>query len=400
MFIIICDEDNSYCEVPDENVIFDDKNPPKKGEHVHFFWNGTRYTGEVVIKSDDIEILNKVYQELIKNKRMPKELPLKDNNSLIITTKRQPKKKREFSSTPCGNIKTEMMQKNKRMKSDNEATDSRKKGDEASQLFIETIIASDKKLKNPTKVSSSSPSKEELKKMLEEAYKKIESSKKSNAGHSQPATAEPLKLSSSSTSQGRKVQKPIKEKDDSTTTESECDDKENILESSFSESDNGNEIINFKKLIRDETKKHGNEKKTEDKVETMNDGRKDKRTDADYAEVEKPDDGVDDLLADASDLFGKDWPGEKMVKLIDKVYCKGSELAPALALSNQATHLARRLIVGVFKPSGYLNATFTGQASRAHKNKHKSENPVKSLNEVAKNEILDYAMERAKKRDG
>lgn len=46
---------------------------------------------------------------------MPKELPLKDNNSLIITTKRQPKKKREFSSTPCGNIKTEMMQKNKRM---------------------------------------------------------------------------------------------------------------------------------------------------------------------------------------------------------------------------------------------------------------------------------------------
>lgn len=77
-----------------------------------------------------------------------------------------------------------------------------------------------------------------------------------------------------------------------------------------------------------------------------------------------------------------------MVKLIDKVYCKGSELAPALALSNQATHLARRLIVGVFKPSGYLNATFTGQASRAHKNKQKSENPVKSLNEVAKNEIL------------
>jgi len=75
------------------------------------------------------------------------------------------------------------------------------------------------------------------------------------------------------------------------------------------------------------------------------------------------------------------------VKLIDKVYCKGSELAPALALSSQATHLARRLIVGVFKPSGYLNATFTGQASRAHKNK-KTEISVKSLNEVAKNEIL------------
>lgn len=77
-----------------------------------------------------------------------------------------------------------------------------------------------------------------------------------------------------------------------------------------------------------------------------------------------------------------------MVKLIDKIYCKASELAPALALSNQATHLARRLIVGVFKPSGYLNATFTGQASRVHKNKRETENPVKSLNEIAKNEIL------------
>lgn len=57
MFIIICDEDNSYCEVPDENVIFDDKNPPKKGEHVHFFWNGTRYTGEVVIKSGKLKYI-------------------------------------------------------------------------------------------------------------------------------------------------------------------------------------------------------------------------------------------------------------------------------------------------------------------------------------------------------
>lgn len=118
------------------------------------------------------------------------------------------------------------------------------------------------------------------------------------------------------------MQKLIKEKDDSTTTDSESDDKENILEtSSYSESDNSNEIINFKKKIRDEVKKHGNQEKIEDEVETMDDGRKDKRTDADYGisntrtEVEKPDDGVDDLLADANDLFGKDWPGEKVHKI-------------------------------------------------------------------------------------
>ncbi|XP_074097716.1 uncharacterized protein LOC141526578 [Cotesia typhae] len=85
-----------------------------------------------------------------------------------------------------------------------------------------------------------------------------------------------------------------------------------------------------------------------------------------------------------------------MVKLIDRVYCKDSELSLTKSISSQASHVARRLITGVFKPSGYLTSTFTGQAARAHK---KLENPataVKPLNEVARKEIIDYALQLAR----
>ncbi|XP_074098859.1 uncharacterized protein LOC141527336 [Cotesia typhae] len=104
-------------------------------------------------------------------------------------------------------------------------------------------------------------------------------------------------------------------------------------------------------------------------------------------------DAMKDLIKD-DDLYGKDWADEKMEKLIDKIYCKKSEYDLAKTLSSQATHVARRLITGVFKPSGYLTATYTGQAPRAHK----SEKPalqIKPLNEIARNEIVDFALQLA-----
>lgn len=61
MFIISCDKDNSYCEVPDDKVIFDNKNPPKKGECVNFFWNRTKYTGKVILKSGKCKIYLHVF---------------------------------------------------------------------------------------------------------------------------------------------------------------------------------------------------------------------------------------------------------------------------------------------------------------------------------------------------
>lgn len=76
-----------------------------------------------------------------------------------------------------------------------------------------------------------------------------------------------------------------------------------------------------------------------------------------------------------------------MVKLMDKIYCKETEYKLCKCLCSQASHVVRRLITGVFKPCGYLDATLTGQAPRAHLQEGKSA-PVKALNAMAKDEII------------
>lgn len=75
-----------------------------------------------------------------------------------------------------------------------------------------------------------------------------------------------------------------------------------------------------------------------------------------------------------------------MVKLVGEIYCKSRDYDLAISGSTQASHLVRRLITGVFKPSGYLQATFIGQAPRAHKSKNPKQ--IKPLNITAKNAII------------
>ncbi|XP_074097827.1 uncharacterized protein LOC141526662 [Cotesia typhae] len=82
-----------------------------------------------------------------------------------------------------------------------------------------------------------------------------------------------------------------------------------------------------------------------------------------------------------------------MIKLAGETYCKSRDYDLAISASTQASHLVRRLITGVFKPSGYLQATFTGQAPRAHKIKDPKQ--IKPLNITAKNAIIDFALKVA-----
>lgn len=50
MFLLKCDEDESYCMVNDEDVIFDYETV-KKGETVQFYYNKKQYTGDVIMFS-------------------------------------------------------------------------------------------------------------------------------------------------------------------------------------------------------------------------------------------------------------------------------------------------------------------------------------------------------------
>lgn len=76
-----------------------------------------------------------------------------------------------------------------------------------------------------------------------------------------------------------------------------------------------------------------------------------------------------------------------MYKLVDKIYCKETEYKICSRQCTKASHVVRRLITGVFRPSGYLDATLTGQAPRAHLQEGKP-TPVKALNAAAKDEII------------
>ncbi|XP_028045314.1 uncharacterized protein LOC114254046 [Monomorium pharaonis] len=58
MFLLKCDEDESYCMVNDEDVIFNDETV-KKGETVRFYYNKKQYFGDVIMFSDDQDVIEK-----------------------------------------------------------------------------------------------------------------------------------------------------------------------------------------------------------------------------------------------------------------------------------------------------------------------------------------------------
>lgn len=54
-----------------------------------------------------------------------------------------------------------------------------------------------------------------------------------------------------------------------------------------------------------------------------------------------------------------------MVHLKYDIYCIKRIFESAIGTASRASHLARRLIDGVFKPDAILNCTFSGQAPKA-----------------------------------
>ncbi|XP_036150507.1 uncharacterized protein LOC118648278 [Monomorium pharaonis] len=94
-FIIKCKEDNSYCMVEAHNVICDE-NMIKNGETVDFFWNKKKFTGKVIMSSENVAILNEELDKL-KNENKSKKRLLPKNELL---SKRKIIKKQIFSVSP------------------------------------------------------------------------------------------------------------------------------------------------------------------------------------------------------------------------------------------------------------------------------------------------------------
>lgn len=68
------------------------------------------------------------------------------------------------------------------------------------------------------------------------------------------------------------------------------------------------------------------------------------------------------------------------------IYCIDTHLQYALS-AHEVTHIARRLIEGVFTKEAITKSTFTGQSARAQ-GKTRQLMPVVALNDYAKNAII------------
>ncbi|CAG5090628.1 Protein of unknown function [Cotesia congregata] len=354
MFILKCKRDDSVCKVDDSEVIYNEDSPPKDGEDVKFYYGDKQELGQVIMMSDYIKKINtkfeQIKQSLMKRTR-PSSSPKIEKES--VSTKRTRKINSKYTSLSFENMDLLKLPKVRKSEKKEIKDDNRKKD------------------------CGSSPSKDELKKQLAKLQKEIKNSKKSDV------TTEQLDDDIAFTSH-TEFKKKNYNTDFNSATESDTDDSlSNVNDQKSSdvlETSENDESRHESKILKGGTnnKENNAHNITADK------------TSPDEETTEKIIDDCND-----SDLWGKDWPGEPMCKLMNKIYCKETEYRMCKSLCNQASHVVRRLIPEVFKPSGYLTATLTGQAPRAHVQEGKLA-PMKALNSVAKNEIIDFALALAK----
>ncbi|XP_011883712.1 PREDICTED: uncharacterized protein LOC105570870 [Vollenhovia emeryi] len=88
-----------------------------------------------------------------------------------------------------------------------------------------------------------------------------------------------------------------------------------------------------------------------------------------------------------SQLFGRDYSGDKMIHLRNGIFCRKKNYDLALGSSHRASHIARRLLEGVFKQEILIKCTFTGQTPRSL-GKERLTEEMFCLHDRAKNAII------------
>ncbi|KAH0546613.1 hypothetical protein KQX54_012196 [Cotesia glomerata] len=373
MFILKCSRDNSFCKIDESEVIFNKDSPPKEGETVKFLWYGNEEFGEVVMESDNIKKINQKFEQVKKDMkkrpRTPSTSPETTSES-HISSKRSRKPNAKYNSNSFENLEFVKPPKEVQVSKLTRKDDNKNQSDKMTQLLIEKDIA--KKKTDKSKSKKISPTKDELKQRLAE----LEGNMKKSAGSlydeiaPTPHTVKP-----------RKNNKSNNENNSATESDSDVDKSVNVslIESEGSETEKSH-TVNSEMSRVDDTDKENNPSVSKS-----------------FENLDSNNAGIEGIVDDYNDpdLYGKDWSGEKMYKLMDRIYCKEKEYKECSRQCTQASHFIRRLITGVLKPSGYVDATLTGQASRAHPQEEKL-TPVRAFNTAAKNEIIGFAMALAK----
>ncbi|XP_036138959.1 myb-like protein X isoform X1 [Monomorium pharaonis] len=362
MFIINCKNDGSYCLVNDNAVICDYESV-KKGDAVTFFYNQKSYQGVVIMRSDNVSSIEEEFQKLNKRQKL-----------------RKTNRKREASNSPDDNCDSDVQQ------SDEPALSQKKKNSSKDDQIKKSGTKRNVKGKKIDVKKNSIAHQRQVQTTFNHKYKA------QNDVHAQLSLSSDTSTDEENT-ETRKTQysatkkadiralntlNVTKKREGSPTKEElkrllqiALDKSSKSLEDDIDTSgDDTNSSIQLQHDIA--TKSNNNDNSTSDN----NKDEADKENDM----FVLPDDSTDQL-------FGKNCPDDKMMLLMSEIYCQKRVLMSAIASSLKPSHLARRLLSGVFKPEALLRCTITGQSVRSL-GKTRYEEKFDCLDPIARDAII------------
>ncbi|XP_036141533.1 myb-like protein X isoform X1 [Monomorium pharaonis] len=444
MYLIECDDDASLCIVEDHEIICDDESV-QIGNIVQFVYQKKLYKGRIIMHSDNITILREEVKKL-----GAKKMINKTQSDIILSETRIRKKPKIYS--PNGSNTTQEKLPNKRKlkrnaKNWNKPKESKHSQQSVSKLMKENqCLMKEHCLQNCSSTSSEEESLLKNKKQKDYSCNKqrdinalkiinnnsLESFDKNVTTDKQLPNKSSIQeincrnnlkqdlIQLSLTKKSRFHQGNEKSNENSTSSEEESlsENKKQDYSCNKQRDNKALKIINNNSLefhdknvtadkqlpnkssirkinCRDNLRLISNENSTSSEEERLSENEKQEvqysRNNDDCEEIYDPVIAAAKMLTKPDQLYGKYWPHEPMVLLINDVYCRKKIWMSALGNSKAVTHLARRLIVGVFKKEKLLKCTLSGQPPRAQ-GKERQNEEIEGLDVRAKDAIIDYAI--------
>ncbi|XP_036138740.1 uncharacterized protein LOC118644383 isoform X1 [Monomorium pharaonis] len=355
MYLIECDDDASLCIVEDHEIICDDESV-QIGNIVQFVYQKKLYEGKIIMHSDNITILREEVKKL-----GAKKMINKTQSDIILSETRIRKKPKIYS--PNGSDITQEKLPNKRKLKRNAKNWNKPKESKQSQQSVSKLMKENQCLMKEHCLQNCSSTSSEEESLLKNKKQKDYSCNKQRDINA-------LKIINNNS---------LESFDKNVTTVKQLPNKSSIQE------------IN----CRDNLRLISDENSTSSEEERLSENEKQEvqysRNNDDCKEIYDPVIAAAKMLTKPDQLYGKYWPHEPMILLINDVYCRKRIWMSALGNSKAVTHLARRLIVGVFKKEKLLKCTLSGQPPRAQ-GKERQNEEIEGLDVRAKDAIIDYAI--------
>ncbi|KAJ8665005.1 hypothetical protein QAD02_006667 [Eretmocerus hayati] len=382
-FIIKCEEDGHICQLPQLDVVCDFKTV-KVGDIVSFWYshNGSDelYKGEVLAKSEDVQYIKALYNEMTESKPH-KIIDAHDDDA----AKKQTIVKRRIQSRKANKNQTQVNQpssRSRRPQTSRYQTKRTKKGEPDKRVIEDSMNNNVARTKKDTRLDKKA---ENLKKAQERMNDRTRD----------------FIISSSSTCTTEVCNTSSHEKSRESTQESGRSSS-TLLKSISNFSDSAEMGKQPPASSTHATDENDIEPSPENHRQQRNDKRTNTSPPKEQSSAKKQKKDSEDIIVDferlgitlrsigEEQLYGENYEGAKMVEVANNIFCKSDNLTDAVCYSENARQSARRLMLGIFRPDALLNNSMTGKRSRGSKKKF--------LNPVATRTIIDFTLQLQKKK--